>query len=143
MDGEPDRGCSIRSEKPSAKRGVFATARAAQKQFKEKLLKLGRECAISGEKLEALLDAAHIQSVKDGGPDEVNNGILLRADLHRLYDAGLFNIETDGAISRHKDLPAFYRQELREKKISPDIVNRIRPYLRRHKAVPRAHLFVE
>ena len=47
-----------------------------------------RSCAATGEHSLPVLDAAHIQPYADGGAHEITNGLLLRADLHRLYDAG-------------------------------------------------------
>ncbi len=35
-----------------------------------------------------MLEAAHIKPFSEGGPNEVRNGLLLRADLHRLFDTG-------------------------------------------------------
>ena len=40
-------------------------------------------------------DSAHIQSYAQGGPHEVSNGILLQADLHRLYDKGYVTVTPD------------------------------------------------
>jgi predicted restriction endonuclease len=47
---------------------------------------------ISGCETLAVLGAAHIILVSFGGNDEASNGIPLRADLHRLFDAGLIAI---------------------------------------------------
>lgn len=38
------------------------------------------------------LEAAHIRPFKLDGPHEVRNGILLRADLHRLIDKGYLTV---------------------------------------------------
>lgn len=55
----------------------------------------GRACAVTGEHSLPVLDSAHIQSFADGGPHEVSNGLLLRADLHRLYDKGYVTVTPD------------------------------------------------
>jgi putative restriction endonuclease len=47
-----------------------------------------RRCAVSGEKTLPILDAAHIRSYADGGAHEGSNGILLRTDIHKLFDLG-------------------------------------------------------
>jgi len=39
--------------------------------------------------------AAHIRAFSAEGPNAVNNGILLRSDLHALFDAGYLTIEND------------------------------------------------
>ena len=58
-----------------------------QEKFRKLLLAKDQCCAVTDEKFPVVLEAAHIVSVKDGGQDVLSNGILLRADLHRLYDA--------------------------------------------------------
>ena len=51
-----------------------------------------RACAITEEHSLPVLDAAHIRSYAREGPHEVQNGILLRADLHRLFDQGYITV---------------------------------------------------
>ena len=55
----------------------------------------GRACAVTGEHSLPVLDSAHIQPYADGGAHEVSNGLLLRADLHRLYDRGYVTVTPD------------------------------------------------
>lgn len=54
-----------------------------------------RKCAISGEKTLPVLEAAHIKPFAQSGTHEVSNGILLRSDLHKLFDTGYITITTD------------------------------------------------
>lgn len=54
-----------------------------------------RRCAMTGEKTLPALEAAHIQAYSDNGPHSINNGLLLRADLHRLFDRYYITITTD------------------------------------------------
>ncbi|MCU1328819.1 MAG: restriction endonuclease [Bryobacterales bacterium] len=51
-----------------------------------------RRCAITGEKTLPALDAAHIQPYGEGGGHAPSNGILLRRDIHSLFDAGYVTI---------------------------------------------------
>lgn len=51
-----------------------------------------RRCAITGERTLPTLEAAHIQDYAKLGPHDVRNGLLLRADFHKLFDAGLVTI---------------------------------------------------
>jgi putative restriction endonuclease len=51
-----------------------------------------RRCAITGEKTLPVLEAAHIRPYADHGPHLVANGMLLRADLHTLLDAGYVTV---------------------------------------------------
>jgi putative restriction endonuclease len=51
-----------------------------------------RACAVTGEHSLPALEAAHIRSYARDGPHEVPNGLLLRADLHRLFDTGYVTV---------------------------------------------------
>jgi len=52
----------------------------------------GRACAITGEHSLPALEASHIRSYAQDGPHEIRNGLLLRADLHRLFDTGYVTV---------------------------------------------------
>lgn len=52
-----------------------------------------RRCAVSGEKTLPILDAAHIRSYADGGAHESANGLLLRTDIHKLFDLGYVSVD--------------------------------------------------
>ena len=52
-------------------------------------------CAVTREKALPVLEAAHIQPVTEGGPHSVSNGLLLRSDVHTLYDRGYVTIAPD------------------------------------------------
>ena len=54
-----------------------------------------RRCAVSGEKTLPALDAAHIRPFSSGGKHEASNGILLRRDIHSLFDSGYVTISPD------------------------------------------------
>jgi putative restriction endonuclease len=51
-----------------------------------------RKCAISNEKTLPVLEAAHIKSFSESGPHFISNGLLLRSDIHKLFDAGYVTI---------------------------------------------------
>jgi len=51
-----------------------------------------RKCAITGEKTLPVLEAAHIKPYALEGPHSVRNGILLRSDLHKLFDLGYVTV---------------------------------------------------
>lgn len=54
-----------------------------------------RACAVTDEHSLPALEAAHLHSYSAGGPHEVRNGLLLRADLHRLFDQGYMTLSSD------------------------------------------------
>lgn len=55
----------------------------------------GGRCAVTGEKTLPILEAAHIQPVTRSGQHAVENGLLLRRDVHRLFDLGYVGVTTD------------------------------------------------
>ena len=55
-----------------------------------------RRCAVTGEKALPVLDAAHILPVGKGGQHQLDNGLLLRTDVHRLFDKGYVTVTPDG-----------------------------------------------
>jgi len=54
-----------------------------------------RRCSITGEKTLPVLEAAHIKPYSESGPHFISNGILLRSDMHKLFDAGYLTITKD------------------------------------------------
>ena len=57
-----------------------------------------RRCAITGESTLVALEAAHIVPYGKMGTHDVRNGLLLRADFHRLFDVGLVTVSPDFRI---------------------------------------------
>lgn len=67
--------------------------RRGNKSFRDKALKnFGGRCAISGWKVEAVLEAAHIVPHLGYHTDLADNALLLRADLHTLFDLELLRV---------------------------------------------------
>lgn len=54
-----------------------------------------RRCAITRERTLPALEAAHIRPYGDGGTHEAQNGLLLRRDIHSLFDAGYVTVTPD------------------------------------------------
>jgi putative restriction endonuclease len=51
-----------------------------------------RRCAVTGEKALPVLEAAHIRPVSEGGQHLISNGLLLRSDVHTLFDRGYVTV---------------------------------------------------
>ena len=51
-----------------------------------------RRCAITQERTLPALEAAHIRPYGEGGEHEPRNGLLLRRDIHSLFDAGYVTV---------------------------------------------------
>jgi putative restriction endonuclease len=54
-----------------------------------------RRCAITGERTLPVLESAHIKPYAQSGPHRISNGLLLRSDLHKLFDLGYVTITPD------------------------------------------------
>jgi putative restriction endonuclease len=54
-----------------------------------------RRCAITGERTLPALEAGHIRPYAKNGPHEIRNGLLLRSDLHNLFDLGYLTVTVD------------------------------------------------
>jgi HNH endonuclease len=52
-----------------------------------------RRCAVWGGKVLPALDAAHIKPYALGGTHDVSNGLLLRRDIHSLFDSGYVTVD--------------------------------------------------
>jgi putative restriction endonuclease len=55
----------------------------------------GRRCAVTQERVLPALEAAYIRPYADGGEHEARNGLLLRRDIHSLFDAGYVTVTPD------------------------------------------------
>ncbi len=54
-----------------------------------------RRCAVTEERTLPALEAAHIRPYGEGGEHEARNGLLLRRDIHSLFDAGYVTVTPD------------------------------------------------
>jgi hypothetical protein len=69
-------------------------ARRGQQAFRDRLrTRYGDQCVISGSKVLHVLEAAHIAPYRGDKDNHPENGLLLRADLHTLFDLDLIGIE--------------------------------------------------
>jgi putative restriction endonuclease len=60
-----------------------------------KITSIYGKCAVSGEHSIPVLEAAHIRPYSDSGNHDIQNGILLRSDIHKLYDRGYVTVDPD------------------------------------------------
>lgn len=100
----------------------------------------GRACAMTGEHSLPVLDAAHIRPYNEDGPHSTSNGLLLRADIHRLFDIGYVTVSPDYTIQVSPRLKQDYDNgktyyPLHGKPLRPTLIDRDRPsadFLRWH-----------
>ncbi len=67
-----------------------------------------RRCAMTGERTLPVLQASHIKPYSQDGEHDVRNGILLRSDIHTLYDQGYITIDKDYRIDVSRRLNEDY-----------------------------------
>jgi len=69
-------------------------ARRGQTQFRESLIgAYAGQCAVTRSGIVDLLEAAHIAPHAQGTNYRISNGLLLRADIHTLFDLHLLSID--------------------------------------------------
>jgi len=68
--------------------------RLGQRAFQAVVLKAYHSrCAITGTKIWPALQAAHIRPVTQGGEHRLDNGLLLRSDVHTMFDRGYLAVD--------------------------------------------------
>lgn len=67
-----------------------------------------RRCTMTGERTLPVLESAHIKPYALSGPHNVNNGLLLRSDLHKLFDLGYVTVTSDFRIEVSKRIKEEY-----------------------------------
>jgi putative restriction endonuclease len=72
--------------------------RRGQAGFRQDLMAAyGCRCAVTGCSVLDVLEAAHIHPYRGADTNHPSNGMLLRADLHTLFDCGLISVDPSGA----------------------------------------------
>ena len=102
---------------------ISTLARRGQPRFRANLLKLYRnKCAVTNCKVIELLEAAHISPHSETGINSSENGLLLRSDIHLLYDIGKLKINPhDYIIEISNDIEDPTYRSLNGLKISQNI----------------------
>lgn len=79
--------------------GQFTRVRLGQGAFRIMVTDAyARRCAISGEKALPVLQAAHIRPVAEGGEHRLDNGLLMRSDVHALFDRGYVTVTPEHRV---------------------------------------------
>ncbi|MEX0733565.1 MAG: HNH endonuclease signature motif containing protein [Steroidobacteraceae bacterium] len=86
----------LEADSPRFGEGILVRPRLGQGTFRVIVTDAyERRCAISGERVLPVLEAAHVRPYSEGGQHRIDNGLLLRSDLHTLFDAGYMTITPD------------------------------------------------
>jgi putative restriction endonuclease len=96
---QPDRYGEAILVKPRLGQGAFRVAVTDA---------YGRACAVTQEHSLPVLEAAHIVPYAQGGFHDVSNGLLLRSDLHRLFDLGYVTVTPELRLEVSKRLRSDY-----------------------------------
>lgn len=114
-----------------ARRRILASIvqRNGQAQFREELFKAySSQCAVTGCTIASLLEAAHIVPYRGDHTNVVENGLLLRADLHKLFDLHMFRIDPQTRTvhvceelrtSEYREFDGIHLREPKEPKMRP------------------------
>lgn len=74
----------------------WGARRLGQRSFQVMVLSAyERRCAVTGDRIRPVLQAAQILPVAEGGQHRVDNGLLLRSDVHTLCDRGYLSVDRD------------------------------------------------
>jgi hypothetical protein len=98
--------------------------RVGQSAFRQKLRsRFGDVCAITGPNHSTALEAAHLYSYAEYGEHHDDGGLLLRRDIHRLFDSGLISVNPKSlTIDVHADLASFEQySQMHGKQLSADV----------------------
>ncbi|AEO43406.1 hypothetical protein XACM_3157 [Xanthomonas euvesicatoria pv. citrumelo F1] len=79
---------------------VLRVIREGQSDFRKRLVEhYGAVCMVTGTSHASVIDAAHIKPYNGISTNALSNGLLLRKDIHALFDAGLLDISPDLLVS--------------------------------------------
>lgn len=84
----------------------MAHVRVGQSAFRDALfLAYGARCLVTGVSVEQALEAAHICAYRGNASNHIQNGLLLRADIHNLFDRLLLSVDPSTlAVNLHSTL---------------------------------------
>jgi hypothetical protein len=110
-----------------ARRDVVA--RQGQSHFRNALMKAyGGRCAVTGCDSPYALEAAHIRPYRGEHTNVLTNGLLLRADIHTLFDLGLLAVNPETLTIVLSDrLPGNHYQHYQGTPLTRPVNPRLRP----------------
>ncbi|MGC4122841.1 MAG: HNH endonuclease [Myxococcales bacterium] len=119
----------VSTQDERARRSQDVTVRPGQAAFREAVLQAyACRCAVTGCDAEAALEAAHITPYNGTRTDHVQNGLLLRADVHKLFDLNLITIDPRTlTLDLDRVLGGTVYEELRGKRLTEPSEVRFRP----------------
>lgn len=132
---EPIKGpgwrlAQITGGKTKSRKTATQIKREQQGKFRSGLLETDGCCALTRETCKTVLEAAHIIPAHEGGFEYEENGILLRADIHRLFDSKKFSICPETGKVVVKNGFDYGPYDLRKAQLPEHVLGRVRTALR-------------
>lgn len=94
LDGKQSTPFVVPSTQDKKRRNALSVLRPGQLRFRTSLLNAyNSKCCITGFNVPVALEAAHIIAYQGTEFDHIQNGLLVRADIHRLLDSYLISID--------------------------------------------------
>ena len=94
------------------------------------MLAFGSKCCITGSSVKSVLEAAHIIPHSEETNYKVTNGVLLRGDIHTLFDLNLIGIDQGGVVHISEELDSseygIYSGELIAESIPQETKNNLK-----------------
>ena len=88
---------------------ILVAPRLGQATFRAKVIDAyERRCAVTNERTLPVLQASHIKPYSLEGPHSPENGLLLRSDLHTLFDRGYITVTPDQIVMVSQRIKAEY-----------------------------------
>lgn len=98
---------------------VLRVIREGQAEFRKRLVNhYGAVCMVTGTAQASVIDAAHIVPYNGTSTNALSNGLLLRKDIHALFDSGLLTIGPDLVIYIGADVDDPYYRSLDGKELT-------------------------
>ncbi len=123
---DPDSPLVLKVSRPKIESTLTRTKRHPKFHF-QALQRYDGKCAVTNLNISSILEAAHIVPVKNGGPDDPRNGILLCPNAHRAFDAGMWTIHPKTLeiveSEKHKELQISRRLKFEKTNIK-DLANK-------------------
>lgn len=115
---------------------VLRVIREGQTDFRKRLVAhYGLACMVTGTTVASVIDAAHIIPYNGKTTNALSNGLLLRKDIHALFDAGLLSIGPDFVVYMAESVTDPYYRSLDGRELQLEATPKIsRDALRRRMA---------
>ncbi len=109
--------------------------RRGQPEFRRKMLSIfGGRCCITGCDVQDVLEAAHIMPHVEGQDYSADNGLLMRSDIHTLFDLNLIQIDENGVVYVASDLHGSEYELHAGRQVAPAISSSMRSNLLKRRA---------